>query len=218
MRPTRHASPQAGDRARLGYTPRMPLKVLCVLGSARPEPKLTAMMDVAADAAATSGAELRRLDLSAAQLPVMVYGSPEQDALPSVAQVRETAAWADAYLLGTPEYHGSMSGALKNWFDFLYGELAGKLAGVMATTGGGTGDMSITAVKTSLSWCHGFPLPFHAAAREADFEGGRLCSTKVEDRLARMGHDLVRYGTPIRAAFLEAQGREGASSGFAGLH
>ncbi|MGB1701065.1 MAG: NADPH-dependent FMN reductase, partial [Nannocystaceae bacterium] len=127
----------------------VPPQILVVVGSQRPEPRLRALTGVAADSAAAAGGDVQILDLSSLSLPVMMVGDEAQAALPGVAQVRQTAAAADAFILATPEYHGSMSGALKNWFDYLYEELAGKVAGVVATTGGGSGDMSIAAVKTS---------------------------------------------------------------------
>ncbi|MCA9700080.1 MAG: NAD(P)H-dependent oxidoreductase, partial [Myxococcales bacterium] len=111
-------------------------KILVVCGSSRVDSHLDQVTTVAADAAREAGAEVRTLSLERLRLPVMVWGDQSQAALPAVLEVRESAQWADGFILGTPEYHGSMSGALKNWFDFLYGELAGKFAGVLATTGG----------------------------------------------------------------------------------
>ena len=92
--------------------------VLVVIGSAREESNLRQLAHIAGAAAAAAGAEVRTLDLHDTRLPVMVWGDPDQAALAEVRAVRDSAAWADAFILGTPEYHGSMSGALKNWFDF----------------------------------------------------------------------------------------------------
>ena len=133
--------------------------------------------------------------------------------------VREAAARADGFIIITPEYHGNMSGALKNWFDFLYIELAGKFAGALAVTGGGSGDMSVMAVKNSFSWCHGFTLPFHAAARPEDFDGNRLVNERVIERVRRIGSDVVRYAPLIRKTFeaARASGPEW-TAGIAGMH
>lgn len=195
-------------------------RVLLVSGSARPDSNMANLMDLIEGSVEAGSGQVRRLNLHETRLPVMIWGDPEQAALPEVAQVRESAAWADAMVLGTPEYHGSLSGALKNWFDFLYPELAGKLVGVVATTGGGTGDMSVTAVRNSVMWCHGFCLPFHAAATEADFTDGVLTSERVRGRVIRIGHDIVRYAGPLREAFAAGQalGPEDPKAGFAGLH
>jgi NAD(P)H-dependent FMN reductase len=195
-------------------------RVLLVVGASRPDHNVDRAADALQAAAVAAGAELRRLELSRLQLPVMASGSDEQSTLAQVVEIREAAAWAQGFLLVTPEYHGSMSGALKNWFDYLWEELAGKFAGVVAVTGGGGGDMSITAVKTCFQWCHGFTLPFHAACRPGDFDpDGALVGPRVLDRIARIAHDVCRYAPVLGAAFAQARTRGTAvEAGVAGLH
>jgi NAD(P)H-dependent FMN reductase len=193
-------------------------KILVVCGSSRLDSHLEQVISLAGRSAHAAGSEVRELWLQSVQLPVMIWGDEVQARRDDVIAIREQARWADGFVLGTPEYHGNMSGALKNWFDFLYGELAGKLAGVVATTGGGTGDMSITAVKTCFSWCHGFVLPFHAAAGPASFESDVLTDVRVIERIERVGYDVARYAPLLRNAFEQARVVEGPASGFAGLH
>lgn len=187
-------------------------------GSSRADGRLEQVVSLAARSARAAGAQVRELWLEQVQLPVMIWGDEAQARLSDVIDIREQARWADGFILGTPEYHGNMSGALKNWFDFLYSELAGKLAGVVATTGGGTGDMSITAVKTCFGWCHGFVLPFHAAATSASFSNDVLTDAAVIERIERIGHDVVRYAPLLRQAFEAAREVPGVAGGFAGLH
>ncbi|MFV8756357.1 NADPH-dependent FMN reductase [Nannocystaceae bacterium ST9] len=193
-------------------------KILVVTGSSRVDSHLVQVTALAAAAARSAGAEVRELSLERTSLPVMVWGDAEQPKHADVVRIRELATWADGFVIGTPEYHGSMSGALKNWFDFLYAELAGKFAGVVATTGGGTGDMSITAVKTCFQWCHGFVLPFHVAASDQAFTDDRLADPRVIDRIERIGHDVVRYASVLRPAFEQARALSGPRAGVAGLH
>lgn len=195
-------------------------RILVVSGSARQDSHVHELVRIAADTAERAGAEVEVLRLHELALPVMRHGDTDQDGLPAVQAVRRGATWADGFILVTPEYHGSMSGCLKNWFDFLYGELAGKFAGVLAVTGGGGGDMSITAVKTSFSWCHGFTLPYHAAARGGDFGvDGALSNAGVRDRVERVAHDVVRYAPVLRQTFESARalGRV-VAAGVAGTH
>ncbi|MCX4244255.1 NADPH-dependent FMN reductase [Paraliomyxa miuraensis] len=197
----------------------MSTKVLIVKGSTAHKSRLDSLADIAREAAEQTGGDIRMWDLQDSPLPVMSLTDPRQRRLPEVMQVREAAAEADGFIILTPEYHGNMSGALKNWFDFLYLELAGKFAGVLAVTGGGGGDMSITAVKNSFNWCHGFTLPFHAAARPEDFDGTVLVNEKVIERVRRVGSDVVRYAPLIRRTF-EAARADGADwrTGVAGMH
>jgi len=194
-------------------------KVLIVQGSTDAGGRLASVAAFAQEGVRQAGAEVTVLDLSAWMLPVMVLQDASQQDLPTIRHVRQTAASADGFILITPEYHGNMSGALKNWFDFLYLELAGKFAGLMAVTGGGGGDMSLTSVKNSFNWCHGFTLPYHAVAKPEDFAQEVLVSPRVIDRVYRIAHDVVRYAPIIRGAF-EAARREGSSpaSGVAGVH
>lgn len=195
-------------------------RVLCVHGSTHPDSKLGALLTLAARAATEAGATVEHFDLSKEVLPVMKVGCAEQKGMPSVVACRESAARADAFLIGTPEYHGAMSGALKNWFDFLYTQFAGKMAAALCTTGAGNGDLPLTAIMTSVSWCHGFALPFRVAAKDADFnQAGELTNERAIDRSIRIGHDVVRYGQALRERFAQAKTlQEGPSQGFAGFH
>ncbi|MCY0985693.1 NAD(P)H-dependent oxidoreductase [Nannocystis sp. ILAH1] len=195
-------------------------KITIVSGSSRIESRVGAVVGIAAETVAAAGATVEVVPLHELALPVMVYGDRSQDDLPGVQMIRRHAAWADGFVICTPEYHGNMSGCLKNWFDFLYEELAGKFAGVLAVTGGGGGDMSITAVKTSFAWCHGFTLPYHVAARTVDFDAaGNLVNNLVADRIRRVAYDVVRYAPVVRGAF-EAARRlgPGVEAGVAGAH
>lgn len=195
-------------------------RILVVSGSARQDSNVHELVKIAAETAGSLHADVQVLRLHELALPVMRHGDLDQDSLAAVKTIRASADWADGFILVTPEYHGSMSGCLKNWFDFLYAELAGKFAGVLAVTGGGGGDMSITAVKTSFSWCHGFTLPYHAAARGADFgPDGALANLVVLDRVRRVAHDVVRYAPVLRQTFEAARalGRV-VEAGVAGTH
>lgn len=197
----------------------MSARILVVSGSARDESNVHDIVRIAATSARAAGAEVRELLLHTLGLPVMNHGDPEQVKLPAVQEVRTSAAWAEGFILVTPEYHGNMTGCLKNWFDYLYPELAGKFAGVLAVTGGGGGDMSITAVKNCFAWCHGFTLPFHAAARAVDFKDGALHNARISDRVQRVAYDVVRYAPILGLAFNEARTLgEGQESGVAGFH
>jgi len=193
--------------------------ILVVSGASRPEGNVHAAVDVATQAITDGGGTVRLCDLATVRLPIMEWGSDDQSTQANVLAVRADARWADGFVLVTPEYHGNMSGTLKNWFDFLYLELAGKFAGVISVTGGGGGDMSIIAVKNCFAWCHGFTLPFHAAVRPVDITDGVITAPKVLDRIGRISHDVVRYAPVLRRAFDDARKLgSGTEAGVAGMH
>jgi len=197
----------------------MKTRILIVAGSNRAGAHSRILCKIAEEAALAAGAEVKILDLHETQLPLFVSGDEDLAASAEVKQVGELADWAQGFILATPEYHGSLGTAINNWFDWLYEELAGKTAGVVASTGGGGGDMSITAVKNNMNWCHGFSLPFHAAAKYADFQDGDLANDRIRERVQRIAHDVVRYPPIIQEAFESAkeQGSE-LASGFSGFH
>jgi NAD(P)H-dependent FMN reductase len=195
----------------------MPTHILGVCGSVSSDSRTRKLMDTVLESARAAGAETKTIDLRDTVLPVMDPDSAEQREHAAVKLVRETATWADGFVLATPEYHGNQSGALKNWFDFLYRELSGKVATVVAQTGGGSGDMSIVSAKNAFMWCHGFALPFHASATGASWTG-EVLDAKVQDRLVRLGRDVVRYAQVVRKAWEEAKALgKGPEAGFAGF-
>src|SRR5438309_7790120 len=119
-----------GGRRREGG--RMALKVLGVGGSMRAGSFSTRALGLCLETARGHGAETRLLDLRLADLP-MFRPDVEED-LPAVRSVSESVRWADAFLLGSPDYHGSMSGAIKNFLDYHWEEFAGKLFGYLCTS------------------------------------------------------------------------------------
>jgi FMN reductase len=192
--------------------------ILIVQGTTAHGGRIASVAAVARDAAMEAGGNVSVCDLAQVDLPVMSLQDPNQRRLPQVVAVRKAATRADGFILITPEYHGNMSGALKNWFDFLYLELAGKFAGIMAVTGGGGGDMSAMSVKNSFNWCHGFTLPFHAVAKPEDFVDDQLRSERVIERVVRVAYDVVRYAPLIRHAFDAArEAGTGRAAGLAGV-
>ena len=81
-------------------------------------------LKIALDLVKKQGAEARMLDLSKTILPFREQG------VPAPMQVKETAdkvVRVDAFVLVSPDYHGSISSATKNFIDNFYPEFAGKV-------------------------------------------------------------------------------------------
>src|SRR5205807_1633760 len=90
----------------------MALKVLGVGGSMREGSYSTRAVRVCLESARGRGTEVRLLELRTAGLPMF---RPDGDADAAAREVGGLVRWADAFVLGTPDYHGSMSGAIKNF-------------------------------------------------------------------------------------------------------
>ena len=93
-----------------------PNNILGVAGSMCSDSQSIKALKIALNLVKKRGAEVRMLDLSKTILPFRDPGAP------APAQVKATAndvVWADAFILASPDYHGSMSGATKNFTTFI---------------------------------------------------------------------------------------------------
>jgi FMN reductase len=179
-----------------------PLRVLGVSGSLRQHSKTALALRLFLDFVAKQGAEERMLDLRSVELPMY---RPDRET-PSDAQRDITAdvEWADAFVLATPDYHGSMSGAMKNFLDYHWEELAGKVFGYICSSHE-KGLTVMDQMRTVVRQCYGWSMPYGVAFDgRADFgAGATLQNPRVEQRLKMMARDLVVYGALIRGQFLE---------------
>ena len=73
----------------------------------------------------------------------------------------------DAIVIATPDYHGSMSGAVKNFLDYHWKEFTGKLFGyVVASHEKGLTVMD--QLRTAVRQCYGWSLPYGVATHGAE--------------------------------------------------
>ena len=188
-----------------------PLRVLGVSGSLRQQSKTALAIRLFLDSAAQDGAEVRMLDLRSVELAMYRpdRGEPS-DAEKSIAGEVE---WADAFVLGTPDYHGSMSGAIKNFLDYHWEELAGKVFAYICSSHE-KGLTVMDQMRTVVRQCYGWSLPYGVAFDgRADFGAdGKLQNARVEHRLKMMARDLVVYGGLIRGQFVEDLGSQEADT------
>jgi FMN reductase len=77
--------------------------VLGVAGSIRQGSYSTRALKIALDYAKKQGAEVRLLELNRLVLPLYYPGAP---ASKEVEHATEAIAWADAFILASPDYHG----------------------------------------------------------------------------------------------------------------
>lgn len=173
-------------------------KILGVSGSLRADSLSRRALAMGLEFARAKGAEIRLLDLADVALPMFRPDEPPSRVVQSVAA---EVAWADAFLLASPDYHGSMSGAIKNFLDYHWDELAGKLFGCLCAShseGQGAQDQMHTAVRL----CHGWSLPYAVSVHDDDFDRtGALKNPRVAARLEMLGRDLNVYGSLIRSQF-----------------
>lgn len=152
-------------------------------------------------AAREQSAETRLLDLRRVNLPTYNPDeeSPDHEGL---REATEAVNWADSFILASPDYHGSMSGAMKNFLDFYWEEFAGKLFGYVCASHE-KGMTVMEQMRTSVRQCYGWSLPYGVSVYgEKDFNAsGEVISGQVARRLRMLARDLVVYGALIREQF-----------------
>ena len=147
-----------------------------------------------------NGAESRLLDLSNNPLPICYH--EESKDMVNVSQATEKVNWADAFILATPDYHGSMSGSLKNFLDYFWSEFAGKTFGYICASHE-KGLTVMDQMRTVIRQCYGWSLPYGISIdSNQDFDGNReITSKRVKMRLDSFARDLVVYGGLINEQF-----------------
>lgn len=145
-------------------------------------------------------AETRLLDLRQTNLP-MLYSTREDTE--EIVQSTELVKWADAFVLATPDYHGSMSGSLKNFLDYFWSEFAGKTFGYIVASHE-KGLTVMDQMRTAVRQCYGWSLPYGISINsEEDFNDKmELTNKKLMSRLDMMARDLVVYGKLLRGQFV----------------
>jgi NAD(P)H-dependent FMN reductase len=177
--------------------------VLGVAGSTRQSSYSTRALKIALEHAKKHGAEVRLLELNRTVLPLY---NPSAPASKEVEHAAEAIAWADAFILASPDYHGSMSGALKNFLDHFYEEFAGKVFGYIVASHE-KGLTVMDQMRTAVRQCYGWSMPYGVSTNgPQDFTGQETANTKLSSRLRMMARDLVIYGRLVRDQFIRDYG------------
>ena len=172
--------------------------VLGVAGSIRQGSYSTETLKIVLDHAKKHGAEVRLLELNRIVLPLYNPSAPESK---EVELAAEAVVWADAFILTSPDYHGSMSGALKNFLDHFYEEFAGKLFGYIVASHE-KGLTVMEQMRTTVRQCYGWSLPYGVSINgPQDFTNRELSNSRLSSRAQMMARDLVVYGKLLRDQF-----------------
>ena len=123
-----------------------------------------------------------------------LYNPDTAHDLPGYAELQARVHRADVIVLGTPDYHGGISGAMKNFLDHFWHEFAGKLfATIVASHEKG---LTVTdQLRTVARQCYAWTLPYGVSLTEdIDVKDGQIASDALQRRLAMLVRDLRVYG------------------------
>jgi NAD(P)H-dependent FMN reductase len=177
------------------------VKIVGILGSLRPDSYSAQVLDLAATRVKALGAEVEILDLRKMSLP-FCNGGDEYPDYPDVEKLSQTVKEADGLILATPEYHGSVSGVLKNALDLMsFEQLSGKVAGLISVLGGQSNSNALNDLRVILRWTHTWCILDQIAIAQAwkafDAEG-KLLDEKLSQRFDSFAQSLVDNTRKLR--------------------
>jgi len=174
-----------------------PLNVLAVVGSLNRTSSTRLIITHVARQLKETGAAVDVLDLL--EEPLALFNPDSSHTAESFPALQARVHAADAYVLGTPDYHGSISSAMKNFLDHFWREFAGKLfATIVASHEKG---LTVTdQLRTVARQCYAWSLPYGVSfADQADVKDGKIVSDALEMRLEMLARDVRTYGQLLAA-------------------
>jgi FMN reductase len=178
------------------------IKVVAINGSLRPGSHSYQALVYAIDRIQALGATVEVLDLRELNLPFCT-GADDYPEFPDVQRLKTAVLQADAIVFATPEYHGSLSGVLKNALDLLsFDELAGKVTGAISVLGGQSNSNALNDLRTILRWVHAWVIPEQIAigqAWKAFSVDGQLLDSSLAKRFDDFAQSLVIHTQKLRA-------------------
>ena len=154
-------------------------------------------LTIALNGAAEFDAETTLLELR--DIDLVFYGSVPQDEYPpDIVRLRDEIRNSQGIILATPEYHGSLSGALKNMLDLMsIDDFETKIVGLVGVAGGHIGAIhSLDTMKTICRNLHCWVLPQEvsiANSGQAFNDDGTVTDPSLEERLLNVGRQVVKF-------------------------
>lgn len=177
------------------------VKIVGIGGSLRPDSYSYQALEITAGRIEALGASVEILDLRNMELPFSNGGGDYPD-YPDVKKLQESVKEADGLILATPEYHGSVSGVIKNALDLMsFEHLDGKVAGAISVLGGQPNSNALNHMRLILRWVHAWVIPEQIAiaqAWNAFSSDGKIVDEKLSDRFDRFAQSLVENTRRIR--------------------
>jgi len=169
-----------------------PVNVLAVVGSLQRGSVTRIVIQHVAEQLMSVGCKVDVLDFL--KEPLALYNPDTAHDLPGYEALQARVDQADVVFLGTPDYHGSLSGAMKNFLDHFWHEFAGKLfATIVASHERG---LTVTdQLRTIARQCYAWTLPYGVSfTEEVDVKDGKIVSDALQKRLAMLIRDARVYG------------------------
>ncbi|MBW4418399.1 MAG: NAD(P)H-dependent oxidoreductase [Myxacorys californica WJT36-NPBG1] len=177
------------------------VKFVGIAGSLRPESYTFQALTQAVDRLKALDAEVEVLDLRTMNLPLSNGGNDYPDH-PDVERLRTAVKEADGLILATPEYHGSVSGVLKNALDLMsFDQLDGKVTGLISVLGGQPNSNALNHLRLIMRWVHAWVIPEQVSIGQvwkAFGQDGKLLDEGLAKRFDQFAQSLLDNTRKLR--------------------
>jgi len=174
--------------------------IIGISGSPRKGSTTSTLVKTILAACQKHGATTEFIDLSELGLPFF-DNREDGDYGEATKKLQDTLAKADGFVFGSPEYHGSVSGMLKNFLDLSDYErvFSGKPVAVCAVGGGSRGksvlDHFLVIARALRMWA----VPHTVGTNKDDFDKNwQVAAPKVKERIEQASHELVRVASLLK--------------------
>jgi NAD(P)H-dependent FMN reductase len=190
------------------------LNILAVIGSLQRESVTRVVVGHVAQQLQAAGCTVDVLDLE--KEPLALYNPDTARGLSGYAELQARVHRADVVLIGSPDYHGSMSGAAKNFLDHFWHEFAGKLFATIVSSH--EKGLTVTdQLRTVARQCCAWTLPYGVSPHpDTDVKDGQITNAALKQRLEMLMRDLRVYGELL--ARQRRADLAGAEPGFLARH
>ncbi len=192
-------APGIGNDVGTENAAKTPVRVVAVCGSLSARSTTKMALSLALKGASEYEASTRLIELRDYEL-VFCGAVDEADYPPDVLRLRTELKQSQGIILGTPEYHGSLSGALKNMLDLMSTEeFEGKIVGLVGIAGGHIGAInSLNTMRTIGRNLHCWVLPQDVSVADSAKtfnEDGTVTDPAIEQRLLNLGRQVVKFAS-----------------------
>lgn len=174
------------------------MKIVGISGSMNTDSTTKQAVRIVLESAKAAGADIELIHLAEWKMPLYDDREDTSTYPEIVHRFIKTISEADGLVIGSPEYHGTLTGALKNSLDFLEGRhLRDKQVAIIGVAGGSMGATNtVNTLQLIMRNLHAWPLPASPSipnAYNAFTPEGKLKDERLQARMELLGKQLVQY-------------------------
>jgi len=177
--------------------------IVLISGSGMPNSHTLSLIEHIAELLNQRNIKTTIWDLQTKPLPLLdaeLYEDPNHPSQ-NVLDLNKLIKSSDGVILGTPVYHGSYSGILKNALDNLEGELFNKKPVGLISNAGGAGNLiALEHLRSVVRSLYGYALQTQIATFEDDYSnknGKYVLNNEIKKRVKRLVEEIIYFADHI---------------------